>query len=231
MVADHRRLVRLRAELCERLAEDGGVRLDLAVVAGGDGHVGVQAVVADELAEVARAVRDEADLEPVPAQLFEHRLDVLVDVEVVGVLPRMLDLLGDRPRRRRVSAHADDDSLRELDPELLVMAEVRMLLQRLERSRPRLVVPRDVELDPVTAPDAEVSLGPELGAGTGEGEVDVEEDGFERRGREIPSPGPLVRLRRTGRFATATCTPRAASTRAREDFAAPAPTRSRSRSA
>ena len=92
-----------------------------------------QPVVRDELVEVAARVRDEPELEPARAQLGEHRQRVLVELEVLGVLPgpRHLDraLVG----RVGVAAHAADDPLGERDPDLLVVLELRVAPDALDR--------------------------------------------------------------------------------------------------
>src|SRR5262249_55897066 len=119
------------------------------------------------------------DPETVRAQLAEHGLDILVDVEVLRVLPRPLDVVGDRAGSGRVAAHSDDDSLRELDPELLVVPKVGVLLDLLDRRGTSLVVQCDVQLDAVPPADPEVSLRTEFRPGTGEREIDVEENGFQ----------------------------------------------------
>ena len=62
-VADHRRIGRLDLEQVEHRAEDRRVRLRLPVVERADARVDLERVVAGELADVARGVRDEADLQ------------------------------------------------------------------------------------------------------------------------------------------------------------------------
>src|SRR6266508_41486 len=101
-------------------------------------------------------------------ELREHRLDVLVDVEILRLLPRLLDLVGDLPRARGAPAHPDHDSLGERDPDLFVVPVVRVILQALARGRAGLVVAGDVELDAVPPADPQVSLRPALGTRLGE---------------------------------------------------------------
>ena len=72
-VADHRRLVRFDPELCQRVAKDLRVRLRASERARADRAVGVEPVMGHELVEVAAAVRDQADLDPVGPQLGERR--------------------------------------------------------------------------------------------------------------------------------------------------------------
>ena len=79
--------------------------------------------------------------------------------------------------RGAVTAHAADDVLREADPDLLVVLELRMVLEILDRGRPGLGVAVGVERQPVMLAGRPVALGssrPELD----EREVDVEEDRF-----------------------------------------------------
>ncbi len=54
-----------------------------------------------------------------------------------------------------------------------------MLLERFDRGRAGLGMFRRVELEPVTAAQELIALGPEIGARLGEREVDVEEDGVQ----------------------------------------------------
>src|SRR5205085_9290551 len=146
-VADHRRLPRLDPEALQRGAEDRLVRLDPAVRPRADRRVDVEPVVEHELVEVADAVRDEREPEPEAPQLPEHRQGVLVQVEVAVLLPGPLDRDGALARALAVAAHAAHDPLRELDPDLLVVPELRVPLERLDGSRARLLVPRRVELE------------------------------------------------------------------------------------
>ncbi len=71
----------------------------------------LEPVVRDERVEVARGVREQADLQPALAQRLEHRQRVVVQLEVVRVRPRALHL-----DRRGVgvaaAAHPLDDPLR-----------------------------------------------------------------------------------------------------------------------
>ena len=74
-------------------------------------------------------------------------------------------------------AHADDHALGEEHPDLLVVVELGMPLHLRERRRPRLLVPRGVEVEPVPQPERAVPVRPEVGPGLREREVDVEDDG------------------------------------------------------
>src|SRR5204863_8866076 len=111
---------RLDTERVERGAEDGLVRLRLSVRAGTDRRVDVEAVVDDEVGEVARAVRDETDPEPCPPDLVQDRQRILVQVEVRVLLPRLLDRNRALVRTLARAAHASNDPLGERDPDLLV---------------------------------------------------------------------------------------------------------------
>src|SRR5205085_9585272 len=75
-----------------------------------------------------------------------------------------------------VAAHAADDPLRERDPDLLVVLELRVPLERLDGRRPRLLVAGRVEAEAELRAAAAIALGPELRARLGQREVDVEED-------------------------------------------------------
>ena len=73
-----------------------------------------------------------------------------------------------RPRGRglrRLAAHPADDPLGEGEPELLVVAELRVTLERVDRGGAGLRVPRRVEVEPVALAQPPVALGPEIGPG------------------------------------------------------------------
>ena len=144
--------------------------------AGAERRVDLQAVVRDEGVEVAAGVRDEPELQPLRAQLLQHGRRVLEQLEVLGVLPgpRHLDraLVG----AVGVAAHAADDPLGEGDPDLLVVLELGMALDPLDRPLARLAVARRVELEAEALAQAAVALGAELRPGPGDREVDVEEN-------------------------------------------------------
>src|SRR5581483_10745654 len=141
-----------------------------------DGDVDLQPMVRDELVEVALPVGDETDLEPVRPQLFQRRDRVLVELEVLVPLPfahhRGRALAAAAPR----AAHALHDRLGERDPDLLVVLELGVLRHLLDRSQPRVLVARRVELEAVALPEVPVPLRPELEPGAEEREVDVEQD-------------------------------------------------------
>ena len=94
-VADHRGLRRLDLEHVEHGAEDRLVRLRLPVLERAEAGVDLERVVDGELAHVARGVRDEAELEARAPQLVEHRDRVLVELEVLVLLPAARQLDGD----------------------------------------------------------------------------------------------------------------------------------------
>ena len=101
---------------------------------------------------------------------------VVVEVEVLRVLPEPGHLDREVARRVRVAAHPADDPLGEREPELLVVAQLGMPLERLDRGRARLGVARRVELEPVALAEPPVALGAEVRPRLGEREVDVEEN-------------------------------------------------------
>ena len=182
-VADHRSLVRADAEPVERRLEDRRMRLHPSVRAGVDDRIDVEAVMRDELREVANSIRDEPELERMRAQFVQHRQDVLVELEVLGSLPAALDL--GRARRGDLvrPAQADEDVLGKGVPDRLVVHELRMTLQIERRRLTRLVVPGHVQLDAVSRRDACVALGRQLRPRTAEREVDVEQDRAQRHTR------------------------------------------------
>src|SRR5581483_11264376 len=156
------------------------VRLGLTVRPRSDRDVDVEPVVLDEGAEIPAGVRDETDPQPVATQLLEHGKRVLEELEVVRVLPEGDHLDGALADAGPRSAHAADDVLGEGDPELVVVLELRVALEiRLRRVAGVVVAPRiEDELEPCAEPP--VPLRPELGTGSNEREVDVEEDRAER---------------------------------------------------
>ena len=105
VVADHRRRLRSDAQLVKDRAEDRLVRLRLAVETRGQDRVDLDAVVLDELVEIAAGVRQQRELEAVVAQLVEHRQRVVEQLEVLRPLPRAGHLDGALRtcRRRRPS--------------------------------------------------------------------------------------------------------------------------------
>ena len=86
-----------------------------------------------------------------------------------------------RVRSLGVAAHPADDLLGERDPDLVVVLELRMALERRVRGEPGRLVPLRVERQAVPLAEPPVPLRPELGTGQREREVDVEEDGPEHR--------------------------------------------------
>jgi hypothetical protein len=153
------------------------------VPAGGEPRVDVEVEVPDERVEVAAGVRDETDPETVPAKRLEHGDRVLVQLEVLGAEPAVRDRFRDRPHARAVAvaAHPADDVLGEADPDLLVVVELGVVLEVLERGGARLRVPSRVERKAKALARGPVAVGPEQGAGLRDREVDVEEDRREFR--------------------------------------------------
>src|SRR5918999_4514169 len=103
-------------------------------------------MVVDELGQVATRVRHERELEPVSPELLQHRQRVLVQVEVLRALPGARHRHGAFAGALGLTAHAADDVLGEPDPDLLVVLELWMSLDVLDRRGPRSVVPRGIEL-------------------------------------------------------------------------------------
>src|SRR6476661_6471283 len=75
------------------------------------------------------------------------------------------------------AAHPFDDPLREEDPDLLVVLELRMALERRERGPARLVVATGIELEAVLPAEALIPLRTEVGPRLRDREVDVEDNG------------------------------------------------------
>ena len=130
--------------------------------------------------EVAPGVRDEAKLEPVRAELVEGGQDVFEELEVVRMLPGARHLDRTLVGALGVAAHAADDLLREENPDLLVVVELRVAFEGRDCVRTGLAVALWVELEPETLPESPVALRPEIGPRLGDREVDVEENGAER---------------------------------------------------
>ncbi len=86
------------------------------------------------------------------------------------------DRLGHLAHAGALAAHAADDVRREANPDLLVVLELGMVLQVLDRRRPRRRIPLGVERQAVARPSFAIALGPKEGARLGEREVDVEEN-------------------------------------------------------
>ena len=174
-VPDHGRLRGRDAQHPERGLEDRGMRLDVPVQPRSHHRVDVQAVVRDELVEISLAVRDEPDLQAVSPELVEHGDRIVVEGEVLVLLPRSDHVGRALPGAVCVSAHAANDVLGERDPDLVVVHQLALALQLGDRRRPSGVVALGCEHEPVPLPHAAVSLRPELRPGSKEGEVDIEQ--------------------------------------------------------
>src|SRR2546423_7200645 len=138
-------------------------------------------MVRDECLQVAPGVRDEPELEALGPQLRQHGQRVLVELEVLGVLPGLRHRDGAIVSRVGVAAHAADDPLCECDPDLLVVLELGVALDALDGPLARRRVARRVELQPEALTESLVPLRPELRPGPGDREVDVEEDGLDHQ--------------------------------------------------
>ncbi len=137
--------------------------------------------MARERLEVALPVRDQPDPKLVCAERLEHGDRIVVEVEVGVNLPAPDDLDRARARALGVAAHAADDVLGERDPDLLVVHELGVHPQVGEGRDPRRLVASGIEAEAVRVPHALIRIGPELGPGPREREVDVEEDGAQHR--------------------------------------------------
>jgi hypothetical protein len=176
-VADHDGILGRDGKRGEGRLEDRGMRLDAPVRARVDDRVHIEAVVCDERVQVADAVGDDGDAEPGAPQLFEHWQDVLEELEVLRHAPAFLDLRRALARDCLGAAHADEDLLGEAVPDRLVVQQLRMPLEVDDRRLARIVVAARVESDAVPRGDTRVAIRGELGPGTAEREVDVEENG------------------------------------------------------
>src|SRR5207244_4627199 len=75
------------------------------------------------------------------------------------------------------TSHTREDLLSEAVPDRIVVQKLRMTFEVENGRFARLFVERRIEGDSVSGSDARVALGRELGPGTAEREIDVEEDG------------------------------------------------------
>ena len=185
-VADHGRLVRRGIERAKCSDEDRRVRLDAPMPLRAHDRVDFEPMVRRELVEIALAVRHETDLDPVTPQLVEHGQRVLVQREVLVPLPLAHHVSGALAGFPGIAAHPEDDLLRERDPDLLVVHELVVALERLDRSQPRVRVEAGLEREPVPLPHAPVPLRPQLRPGPKQGEVDVEQDGLQHSTEDSP---------------------------------------------
>src|SRR5262245_37507874 len=175
-IADHHGLPGIDVQALEGRPEDRRMRLDAAVGARVDDRVHVEVVMSDELGQVADTVRYDGDPQPRPVQLGENRKDVLVELEVLGHTPGSFDLGRAFVGERLGPAHADEDLLREVVPDRLVVQQLGMSLEVEHGRLARLVVASDVERDAVAGRYPRVPARRQLGPRPAKGEVDVEED-------------------------------------------------------
>src|SRR5882757_370473 len=120
--------------------------------------------MASEVEYVSGGIGDEADLETGCSKRLEYGLHVLVDLEVLMVDPAARQLERHVLRHGARAAHADDDALRERDPDLLVVVELRMALQLEESRSARRFVAGHLEREAVALAAAHVALGHQLRA-------------------------------------------------------------------
>src|SRR6266550_720011 len=175
-VADHHRVAGLDSEQLEDGAEDRRVWLGAAVVEGADPGVDVEPVVARELPHVAGRVRDEPDAEAGGAERRERGRHIVVQLEVLVLLPAARDLHGAVIGRVGVAAHAADDALGEAEPDLVVVLELGMAAELDESRVAGGLVASGLEGEPMALAGADVPLRPELRSRPRQREVDVEED-------------------------------------------------------
>ena len=102
-------------------------------------------------------------------------------------LPLPHDVERARPRARAAATHALHDLLRERDPQLLVVDEVGVSLEVLDRGPSRIVVPLGLEAQAMAGADPAVALRPELRPGPEQREVDVEQNGLEHGSEDTGS--------------------------------------------
>src|SRR5262249_16292562 len=118
---------------------------------------------------------EQADQEAAVVKEVEHGRRVVVELEVHRLRPAALHLDGGGVRVA-LAAHAADDPLREEHPDLLVVIDLRVTLDLGERRRPRGLVARRVEVEPVPPAELAVAVRAEVRPRTGDREVDVEDD-------------------------------------------------------
>src|SRR4029078_10301953 len=133
--------------------------------------------------EVASRVGDEADLQILGSQQVEHWKRVLVELEVRRVLPGARHLDGAFVGGVGVAAHAPNDPLGERDPDLLVVLELRVAADALDRLLAGCCVARGIEVEGEALAETAVPLRPELRPWPRDREVDVEEDRAEAHSR------------------------------------------------
>ena len=136
-------------------------------------------MVGNEGDEVAPRVGHEPDFQAVRTELCEDRQRVLEELEVRRLLPTARHLDRALVGAVGVAAHAANDPLSEEHPDLLVVVELRVPLDRLDRGGARLRVSRGVELEPEPPSEQLIAVRAQVGPRLDEREVDVEEDGFE----------------------------------------------------
>ena len=85
-----------------------------------------------------------------------------------------------------ITPHAEDDLFGERDPDLLVVHELVVVLERLDRVSACVRVQSRIEREAVTLADPAVPLRPELRPGSKQREIDVEQHRREHRSRIAP---------------------------------------------
>ena len=83
--------------------------------------------------------------------------------------------------QHRGRPHPENDLLGEGDPDLLVVNEIAIVLQRLDGARTRAVIATRVQRQTVPLAEPSVALGTKLRPGPKEREIHVEENGLQHR--------------------------------------------------
>ncbi len=108
---------------------------------------------------------------------------IVVEREVVVPLPAAHHFDRTCTAITGLAAHPDHDLLGEEDPDLLVVDELRMLLNLFDRRQTSPFVTRRVELEAVLLTELLVTLRPELRPRMEQREVDIKDHGLEHPSR------------------------------------------------
>src|SRR5712691_7069578 len=147
-----------------------------------------------ERRERSMRVGDEPDFVSVfrkPAQRGRH---IVVEKEMLTGGPLHIDLAGAGVECRPRSAHHFDDPAGVANEDFFVVEHLLVVVEQRRRLNHRIVKPRGIDMDTVTAAEAGVAVALERGPRIDEREVDVEEDrGNPARGhRADGSYGPAM---------------------------------------
>ena len=116
-------------------------------------------------------------VKPRSASVRQHRLDVIVHLEVMIPGPLLVDSLGNRDHRRSAAAHVLDDRRRVMDKQGIVIDRLLDFVEDERRGRDRRLKPARVDGEPGIRAETRVSFTLKRRAGIDQREVDVEEDG------------------------------------------------------